>query len=118
MPIFAIPSKELAPRWWLSQLKARASILARLGTAFDYWLRCELRRSDPTIYTTFLGYRICIENYGGSPKVAKLLKRHTKALSEFSKGTLESEKKLYEASYFWQSLKVNIVAGIQWKHLR
>lgn len=97
---FRNPIKNNGARLVVEPAKDMGVDFVAVGTAFDYWLRCELKQSDPDICTTFLGYQFCVRNYGDTPKVLKILKRHTKTMSDFSKGTLDSKEKLFEACLF------------------
>lgn len=109
---FTNPVKRTGAKLMVEPTKGKGVDFGAVGTAYDYWLRCELKKSDSDIYTAFLGYRECVSMYGNSPKVAKLLKRHTKALSEFSKGILLSnDDSLFEACLFIAKFETEYRSG-------
>lgn len=108
---FSNPVKRTGAKLLVEPAKGKGVDFGAVGTAFDYWLRCELKKNNPSIYTTFLGYRECVSRYGDNPKVAKLLKRHTKTLSEFSKGTLSSNDLLFEACLFIAKFETEFRSG-------
>lgn len=108
---FTNPVKRTGAKLLVEPAKGKGVDFGAVGTAYDYWFRCELKKSDSDIYTTFLGYRECVSRYGDSPKAAKLLKRHTKTLSEFSKGTLLSKDSLFEACLFIAKFETEYRSG-------
>lgn len=108
---FTNPVKRSGAKLLVEPAKGKGVDFGAVGTAYDYWLRCVLRKSDPDIYTTFLGYRECVSRYGDSPKVSKLLKQHTKSLSDFSKGTLASNASLFEACLFVAKFETEYRSG-------
>lgn len=104
---FTNPVKRTGAKLLVEPTKGKGVDFGAVGTAYDYWLRCELRKSDPDIYTTFLGYRKCVSRYGDSPKVTKLLKRHT----EFLSGPLSSNDSLLEACLFIAKFETEYRSG-------
>jgi hypothetical protein len=108
---FTNPIKRTGAKLLVEPAKGKGVDFGAVGTAYDYWLRCKIKKSNPDIYTNFLGYRECVSRYGDSPKVAKLLKRHTKSLTDFSKGTLSSNDSLFEACLFIAKFETEYRSG-------
>ena len=108
---FTNPVKRTGAKLLVEPAKGKGVDFGAVGTAYDYWLRCVLKKGDPDIYTAFLGYRECVTRYGDSQKVAKLLKQHTKSLSAFSKGTKAPKDSLLEACLFIAKFETEYRSG-------
>lgn len=107
---FCNPIKRTGAKLIVEPTKGKGVDFGAVGTAYDYWFRCALK-NDPEIHTTLLGYRKCVLRYGDSPKVAKLLKRHSKSFSDFSNGSLSSEENLVEACLFIAKFETEYRSG-------
>lgn len=108
---FRNPIKRAGAKLVVEPTKGVGVDFGAVGTAYDYWLRCEIKRNDPDIYKTFIGYRECVEPDGPSRVIAKHLDRHVKALSEFLTGSLGLRKKLFEACLFLAKFETSYRSG-------
>lgn len=108
---FTNPIKRTGAKLLVEPAKGKGVDFGAVGTAYDYWLRCVLKKGAPDIYTTFLGYDECVSRYGDNPEVEKLLMRHAKSFSDFSKGTLSSNNALFEASLFIAKFETEYRSG-------
>lgn len=108
---FCNPIKRTGAKLLVEPAKGKGVDFGAVGTAYDYWFRCALKKNDPELHTTFLGYRECVLRYGHSPKVKKLLKQHTKSFSDFSKGALSSMDSLLEACLFIAKFETEFRSG-------
>lgn len=91
--------------------KGQSIDFGAIGTAFDYWLRCEVKQSDPNLLNTFLGYRFCREHYAHKQAVLKALNSHVTAFTQFFSGTLASREKLLAACLFLAKFETEIRSG-------
>jgi hypothetical protein len=108
---FTNPVKQSGAKLLVEPAKGKGVDFGAVGTAYDYWLRCVLRKNDPDIFKTFLGYRECISKYGDNQRVLRLLKKHTKSLSEFSKETLATNAPIFEACLFIAKFETEYRSG-------
>lgn len=68
-----------------------------IGTAYDYWLRCQIKSG---ITDTFLGYRVCLERHFNNRAAQKCLHEHCKTLESFWAGSLPDSGLMLEACLF------------------
>ena len=108
---FTNPIKRAGAKLAIKPTKAMGVDFGAVGTAFDYWLRCEISRNDPDLYNSFIGYRECVGSYGPRPEIAKHLARHVKALSKSWAGSRGSRKKLFEACLFLAKFETHYRSG-------
>lgn len=79
-----------------------------IGTAYDYWLRCQIK---PEITKTLLGYRVCLERYSDHPPIRKALEKHCRALESFWAGKLRNGEPLLEACLFLAKFETEFRSG-------
>lgn len=108
---FSNPVKRTGATLVIAPTKGKGVDFGAIGTAYDYWLRCEIKKSNPNIFNTFLGHRHCLSRYGDSPKILKLLKKHTSAISKSSQGIPATNYALLEACLFIAKFETEYRSG-------
>ena len=108
---FHNPIKKSGATLVVEPTKGKNIDFGAVGTAFDYWLRCEVKPSDPDLLDTFLGYRFCRERYMHKPVVLKALNPHLDAFTQFFNGTLAARDRLLAACLFLAKFETEYRSG-------
>ena len=108
---FHSPIKKSGAKLLVEPTKGKGIDFGAIGTAYDYWIRCEIKRNSPDILSTFLGYRYCLKNYARKKIVLNALNSHVVAFTQFFTGALTRRDSLLAACLFLAKFETEYRSG-------
>jgi hypothetical protein len=106
---FINPIKRTGAKIVTPPTKGNGIDFGAVGTAYDYWLRCAIKKGTKDIHKKFLGYRVCASNH--SPEVIDELNKHEESFLKFSNAIESSNNKIMEACLFIAKFEIEYRSG-------
>ena len=82
-----------------------------VGTAYDYWLRCNMQPDSPDLLDNFIGYSYLFGCYGKYSKARKAWKTHASVFPKLRDGNLRGKEQLLAACLFLAKFEAEFRSG-------